>query len=1192
MSLYYTRILALDGIVVPLVSSSIQIDAGSGNAVLSAEIPATFAAEDIMETTHAHLWYIDPNSLSVRRRVVDLPEDAERNLNSLWAEERRRTIGEPFWPRLDLNAFGDGSSEALLRSVPYHAIRYRFGGEVHGLDIGDPAAGSARLSLQIRSYDALTTMVQAIQLIRGRGTFNEEERKFAGQQDPVFEGTGRRAFADGLTELLTDSEFGLQEGLRKLITRYAAAINPMWANRWGWTRLPNQVSTLDSDSSVERLLDTRAFREVIRETMQQSYTVPLRGAVDAVLQFMQYVLVPVPSPAYFPLRIPDQTKTVVDTIKNDRVVPAGLVADIRIGSRRIAVPPELPPGFSFVSSSRRAEISATGMATYYYTATDGVETREFAAEFAELEAFQTTTEIRGNGTTLIFEVPRGRNGGEAAYRIRIGAPSSIEVNSEISSGDVVISTLPLIASRGSEAFRSVTSDGEVRNFVAGSSYRFTFRTPLDGGVVYPPADITVLAEIRAVGERVVRELEEVPREVEPRRPRGIYPSTEAELAAVAMLPKLWWACPPACNVVIPEQIVSIQTQKTTVGVPTRILGKMAPGRSGASSVTMDKYSAPDLRELNRGIQEPGEDLRDPSELYRPEYLWGPQIMTKYFDTYSRLAAEEDWEPFLRSYLHTFFWDLRLGTRTATVVLRLDDRIVPGAPILVIRNTESSSGQSAAQRHWLDRILALEQFRRGMQACLARLGTNRGAADRLRQYIQALYAARALVEEIGGVSRYVAPEEALDLTVGTRIVTIADIEAGRMTLSGLGGAIRAATRRVRNESEDFDFATRFRHDVLDGSTASYALGVTFTAETVRSLIPGDDRAVATLTTNDLEGVAYPTFDELRRWYGVVGSNIYDPSACRAALQRDIAVVEAALADARAALRRLGVVPGPQKSFVGYVSGIQEQTAAGQAVLVVSVSHVRYISEDLDWDGLGSDDPEAVVAFGSQGFVDERYRIDRIGTDVYAPIFGCGSLADLDVVSEFLAQLADDDAEDPTTAGLPPRDGSDVSARFEHPEVCNESCATEVSNPESGLNLSVVATALIQEYRNRKAAGADSAALMAWMESIRVRPTLTMADAYRSMPVIPGGPQDAEIRDPVRGDDEVYPDGRRLRGFFYRSFLGAGTDIDRVRVRTDDEDGEEAFLELSDDEESLLLERRDRVLRYLQSLDDRTIIRFPE
>lgn len=1141
---FFTRLVFLDGILVPVRSVSCEWT-DDGRCAAQIQLVPSYEGEEILESTHVHVFHVESGLLARRKRIIALSQEARADASSLFAEEAAATVGSLYRPRIDPELINEGRGAVLLRTMARHGMHLRFGGEVISSGTSDSSVQGAGVTLTCRGYDHLMDRIAAIQLTRGTGTLAEGERQFFGQQDGVFDGTGRNSFFEGLADLVADSEEGLAQAVRQLAALYPARINPMWSNRFGWARLNDQIVAVDGDTTISRLFETRAFRDYIKDVAQANYLMPLRKALGAILDIAMHKIIAIPSPAFFPLYVPPEPRQVTRTTVSKRQVTEGWYVYVRVGSRSYFRRPlgwDNPLTAYHGGEQVRTGEDDNGVMTY------GWQYKDFLGNFLT-EPMEYVTEGGGtyrgsigkNQSEIRWTIPEGRNGGPAEYSIRTGDPNH----------------------------RNEDYGDPREQFHSGDEYRFSVahKHPYEFEREFLTVDISVDYLQEGVAIDTTESVEEV--EYNPSKGDGLYDGSWSRLGAYAILPHLWWACPPACNVLFPEDVRDFQMSDPGMDKPTRLLGKISPGRSGSSTTFVDKFVAPNVRELNAGSGAPGEEPEDPGILHRPEYISGPNAQIAYFEKLHRLARESDWEEYLRSYLSVEFWNRRLGAVQANVVARLNVRPVVGSQMLVVRRQSGSEGQfqTPEQRHWLRRLASLRDMLRAMNECLSRLGGNARTARALRQHIQALYAIRAAVQEI---------PEMVQPAGADKLLNIAAIQNGDFSVGVFFSLMQGLS---------FASPLMFAHDTIGGGTNAYlTTEERFTRQHIDDLI-GDPLAYQVLEANPNP---YPTLHQLSEWYELIPTRVYDPSGCRGALQRDVALVEDAIAEARTRLRALGVQDRAEPSVLGYVQSITDSTS-GDGTLNIRLTHVRRVGKDLDWDGLGGDDVESVVAFGEDGFMDERYSIERIGKEVYLPVFGCSSIAD---TAEARAELDRQDDVVEEVSGLPPVDGSDVSVRFEHPEVCGHNCTEENDDGRevTGIDTATACMAIIRRYRELKAGEADGETIQAWAETVRARASATIPDLYRGLPVVMGDDEAQPVKlDLTRDGLGAYADGQVLEGFFQGSFLAGSVDYERVAVVTVDDDGEEVPNEVTENEKDLLLARVEAVLRYVESVPDKTFSR---
>jgi hypothetical protein len=621
---------------------------------------------------------------------------------------------------------------------------------------------------------------------------------------------------------------------------------------------------------------------------------------------------------------------------------------------------------------------------------------------------------------------------------------------------------------------------------------------------------------------------------------------------LAIVPHLWWACPPTCNVLLPEVIAEVRIQDAGAEKTTRLLGKIAPGRSGSRRTFVDKFSAPNTGDLNAALQADDNDEQNPSILRRNEYVDGPVVEMHYFDALHRLVRTDDWERYIRSFITHKYWDRRLGARTATVALASNETaVVPGFPILVISpgSEEIVDGLTQDQVDLLERLRELRRLLRQLQACLNRYLGLRQALNALVAYLELLANIAAVlygtnssfsgggllyaqvldnsrpIEETLSNSPERLEESRVASTVNRYFVRSGSFAinvqvnnlATLLTFNNLydSPAVNQLPEAVRNNRLSFVGADSDAFDYEEIIT-------TYLGESAaQSITP------AAGTINKL-----PQVNTLLDWIRQARDAAGGFDGCIAALRTDIALVEEAIDGAVSDLRNLGVAAGNtnSKSFVGYVESVSEEGTADGSRIVAQVTHVRYVGENLDDDDLAGDSVENAVAFGQDGYLDDIYSVGRIGNDVYLPTLGCESIADLPLVQESI-----DEGEGLTGEA----DISDVTDALTHQDVCGHSCLDEAQDQlavDLGLTTERAAMAIIDEYRRLKSIGTEDQALLKWLRDLTARPMMTVSDAYRGMPLLYSPEEDPVVVEDLNADDvAVYGDDMPARGFFSKVTL---------------------------------------------------------
>lgn len=90
-------------------------------------------------------------------------------------------------------------------------------------------------------------------------------------------------------------------------------------------------------------------------------------------------------------------------------------------------------------------------------------------------------------------------------------------------------------------------------------------------------------------------------------------------------------------------------------------------------------------------------------------------------------------------------------------------------------------------------------------------------------------------------------------------------------------------------------------------------------------------------------------------------------------------------------RVGVGAEANRHFVGQIATVVHAIDQTGGWTYITMTAARVHDEDIDFDGAGKT-IEEITSRGTDGFLDDRYDMSRIGKEVYTPLFGCGSFLD--------------------------------------------------------------------------------------------------------------------------------------------------------------------------------------------------------
>jgi hypothetical protein len=310
--------------------------------------------------------------------------------------------------------------------------------------------------------------------------------------------------------------------------------------------------------------------------------------------------------------------------------------------------------------------------------------------------------------------------------------------------------------------------------------------------------------------------------------------------------------------------------------------------------------------------------------------------------------------------------------------------------------------------------------------------------------------------------------------------------------------------------------------------------------------------------------------LRVWESRVEIRAQGLRGCVAALRADLERITNALDALAAAAAAAGAPAGTAgpKVYIGYVAALEATASVGNAQegMVVQMTHAREVGGDLNFDDVIGDDFEAAVAFGPNGFMDEKYAASRIGTAVYEPVFGCTAASDIPIIRTMIEQERERESNR-ADAGAPSDDdyaqARDIIAAFTHPAACGHSCADEGADAggyDEFINIARVAACVAELWNISGAAAPDV------FDRLRARAHTHATDLWRGSPAYwrtsPDGLtplRDDDLRD---GDETVYTGVAREEipaGFYSESFPDPDTgDLTTMRYHDEFTDDEAAFL----------------------------------
>ena len=1172
-----TYVCLLDGILYPVQAIQAAWSTAPLDNAFQITIPGGVETHQILPSTHAHLWLLEDSRTYFRRTISRIDRD---NLNgeALWFDESLKTIGQP--SPVMLGRPSELMPSTLVDLLPHEGWMYRGGGEViRSLHSKSPQSANST-TLVVGGYSHLLTRIKAIQLVRGAGAITDAERRWMGQHGDIFPGKGRKAFANGVLDLLTKNDNNLSLGVRQLMNHYALNTNAMWRTRFPMARVPNQIIGLDDDTSASRLLKGKDFRKVLQEILTGQQVLSLDQVSTLLMQIIGYQLVPVPSPAYFPLA---PTSKMIQTgtreISPERVeqYTSGPGVEVLLPEREIVVyeggPPTMAGSITWGTSdpSKGEWISQRRVA--------GVP----IARKNVTRSFLTGGKLRGTlsrnpdkTVTIRFNVPAGWTGGPATYNHTL-------------SWNVVCRAFP----RAEDGTDIPPEDTQPNQFEYNAEGYTDF--PMEA-LSYTSFSVGILLDdLTWVGRKIraaVRLLpggprtRTIPAVTEPimtPEDGDLLPNWVSRLNTYLILPKLWWALFPASNIVLPEQVVSWERTGQTMDRLTRLVAKIPPGRSGSRTTFVDKFPAPTEADLNKALSET-EDSETPKKILPYEYIGGPLADVWYVDTLARAMRSDEWAGYMKSRVTAEFWDRRLASSQAELSMELDPSIVPGTTMLVILSGNTQyQGISPEQRALLQRLAALRALKKRLRKCRR----SKPPANRLLRHLTAVWNQRK-GHAYAVAQGYTETPPSTSGSSGTmNLDAFTELHANiRRKMTSVGGSIGEfwVACGGRKHAGVYPYST-------SPTYWSYIIALECLGHTEESI--------------QEEGVSLDAFraffsagttikyDEalLLKLISLLrddGSKIAEIDRCNAAVSRDMDRVDQAIEDTQRLLRAGGASGGDADAYIGYVTAVRE-TVSGEGMverMSVTLSHVRKVGDDLDYDGLVGDDLENVVAFGENGYLDERYRRSAIGEKVYLPLYGCKSGLEIPGVTERLTTPASTESAD---APLP-IDASDIIADFEHPSICPGDCTDGESTLGEGITEFDVASAIIDIYRDLQSELGESSQVLARFKEWKSRLYMNCAEAYIGSQVAWTSDETSPAVQEgfAKMFESVYTAGEKpIQGFFATSFSGLDpSEAAFERLRPRKLGGEKEDPKLTDDEKALLRDRADRVVGALAALEMKT------
>lgn len=261
----------VEGIELPVLSVETTERLASVSQCLIT-VPYIRSIKNLFERSLVHVFYYDPSELVFRR--AEIPEDSDPN--DVFSE----VFHEPG------------------RSVRH--FKLLFWGEVAGIGRVDGSSGSNG-RLTCLGFSNYFDTIRQVAALRGRGTFSDEERRFAGVEEPVSTGSsGRHSTADRVTEILREGGASLQSGIVELVKEFIEGTNAFYRDRSDVLRLSNIIRSLDDDDSADTLMNLDVFRRFMRQSVGRRGVFTIREVLGVLGKILFHDHVEHASPSYFP----------------------------------------------------------------------------------------------------------------------------------------------------------------------------------------------------------------------------------------------------------------------------------------------------------------------------------------------------------------------------------------------------------------------------------------------------------------------------------------------------------------------------------------------------------------------------------------------------------------------------------------------------------------------------------------------------------------------------------------------------------------------------------------------------------------------------------------------------------------------------------------------------------------------------
>jgi hypothetical protein len=646
------------------------------------------------------------------------------------------------------------------------------------------------------------------------------------------------------------------------------------------------------------------------------------------------------------------------------------------------------------------------------------------------------------------------------------------------------------------------------------------------------------------------------------------------LTGFVFKPELWWTCPPACNVLFPNQYESINVGKTELAEPTRTILKVPvgvsaapPGEEGGSRRTIcDNYFAPDSAALNDLATSTEFSLQSVFQLPHEQYR-GILANVMMLGEVARLVRRADCQDYMKSYAQFAHWSATYGKRMCQLTSsRHLPQVLVGYPVIaidpdVVTRTTPVDDPNLEERLRLRRMLA------ALRRCLARLRRRLGPLlEQLRLVTNQVAYLRWLADHADelamGDHRGENDEQLMSMGDEQLLSLVADQpyfqlgDAVRFTPNEdpppPGRAVPTGDQPVQENDATTPSATA-NMDIIpayDGPTLTRYLG-----GDAAPVIPDDTGCISLNPTSSgfvshLNGLIERMLAAQASLEGQIG-----------ALRAKIALVERAISDLRDRVLALGSDTGNYDHVIFYAQS-KSTTIIREGKIQTSISggFSRSHEEDIDLDGARGDCFENIIKTGAGGFFSDNYSADKIGREFYHELYGVGSMIDVALALQPYTTRESDVLND-TSIAAANEEEPDYMQRVR--EICGQEFAAQ--DASEGFSIADGLEILIDAYRSF---GNNSVEIEQLTARLTARPVATMLDILG-----------AEV---LQNPNLV---ASRTYGNYQGSQRDSGVGFQQFAFATSDNGFDTTGLEGGEsDLQAVAIARRRRVEAYVQELGD--------